>query len=68
MRFKLQFHCDNAAFDEHAPGEVARVLRSLADRIEPRADLPELVHLFDLNGNCIGAAVTTGRRNTKRGA
>lgn len=68
MHFKLSIDCGNAAFADHAPGEVARILRELAARMEPHATLPDVLRMFDVNGNYVGEAVTTGRRTAKRGA
>lgn len=63
MKFKLSIDCGNSAFDDgDAPLEVARILRQLAERLEPRVDLPASVLLFDVNGNHVGEAVTTGKR------
>lgn len=68
MKFRLSIDCGNAAFEDHAPGEVARILRELAARMEHHASLPDVLHMFDVNGNHVGEAVTTGRRPMKRRA
>jgi len=67
MKFRLTMNCFYAAFDGAEPQETASILRDLARRIEDCATLPDLVKLYDHNGNHVGDAVTTGRR-AKRGA
>jgi hypothetical protein len=54
MKFKIEIDCGNAAFEDDATGEVARILRSLADRLERgmAASFP----LHDFNGNKVGTA------------
>lgn len=60
--FKLRIDTGNAAFaDGNAPAEVARILREIADRIDGRACLPDVLRLFDVNGNYVGAAQVGGR-------
>lgn len=68
MRFRLDIHCDGAAFAGDCPGdllgEVARILRHAADMVEaceyhvPRNRLGnhEYRGLRDINGNACGAA------------
>jgi hypothetical protein len=59
MKFKLEFTCDNAAFDgDDRAHEIARILLALARRIEgeginTNADIP----VRDINGNRIGRAI-----------
>lgn len=57
MRFKLEFACDNAQFDENCPlwaiGEILReveqaVLDSETDRVD------QVRPIYDVNGNKIG--------------
>lgn len=55
-KFRLSIDTGNAAFEDGAAQEVARILRELADRIEGRACLPDAVRLFDINGNHVGDA------------
>ena len=73
MRFKLNLTCDNDAFeptDAECDGEVARILRELADRVERgELDLPVGMRvntkvLHDINGNDVGRATyeRTGRQ------
>jgi hypothetical protein len=52
---EIKIHTDNAAFDDNVPGEVARILRALADKIEAGigSDL-ERGTLLDVNGNPTG--------------
>jgi len=57
MDFLLNIACDNAAFEDSASSEVARILRILADNIEAQGADPD--HTFtmqDLNGNRVGTA------------
>lgn len=49
----------NAAFDENPAGEVARILRDLADRIETHGDEGRIA-LRDINGNTVGEAYCQG--------
>ena len=53
-RIKIDIETVNAAFDDNAPQEVARILRELAERMETRACLPDKVNLYDANGNRVG--------------
>lgn len=63
MKFRLSIDCGNAAFqDGNGPAEVSRILREQADRIERHACLPDVLRLFDVNGNYVGEAVTTGKK------
>jgi hypothetical protein len=54
--FKIEIETDNAAFADHAPSEVARILRALADKLDYCHRLPAHVPLHDLNGNKVGFA------------
>lgn len=52
MRFKLEFACNNAAFDPAAPEiEMARILRAAAVKLE-RGTSTGIVK--DFNGNKVG--------------
>ena len=55
--FKLRIATENAAFENDAGSEVARILRKLADTVQ---DWPGANHftigLRDLNGNKVGTA------------
>jgi hypothetical protein len=50
--FKIQFHTSNAAFEDGAASESARILRHVAAEIED-GHLEGVV--IDSNGNLIGA-------------
>ena len=54
--FKLTIETDNAAFDDDAGPEIARILRELADRMETGLTIPNSVRLRDYNGNKVGVA------------
>ena len=57
MDFRIDIVCNNAAFEDSASSEVARILRILADNIEAQGADPD--HTFtiqDLNGNRVGHA------------
>lgn len=54
--FRIEIETDNAAFADHAPSEVARILRDLADKLDHCHGLPAHVPLYDLNGNKVGFA------------
>jgi hypothetical protein len=60
MNFKLEIDCGNAAFEGDATAEVARILRSLADRMG--GALFDCVNLHDYNGNKVGTATFTGNQ------
>lgn len=61
-RYRVTLDTGNAAFaDGEAPAEVARILRELAERIESRGCLPEVIRLYDLNGNHVGEAKAGSR-------
>jgi len=49
--FTLKIKTDNAAFDGDRGGEVARILRDVADSIKVGADLGVI---RDINGNNVG--------------
>jgi len=49
--FTLKIKTDNAAFDGDRDGEVARILRDVADSIKVGADLGVI---RDINGNNVG--------------
>lgn len=50
MTFRVEIETDNAAFGDEK-GELARILRRLADRLDDGADRGRC---FDLNGNVVG--------------
>jgi hypothetical protein len=53
MKFSLTFDCDNAAFDDFPESEIARILRSVADRVDDGDRDPGGL-IFDVNGNHVG--------------
>jgi len=63
MKLKLEVQCDNAAFGDAFEGELARILRVAADRIEQGADRG---HLRDANGNTVGTFKLTEPRPVER--
>lgn len=57
MEFKLTMKMDNAVFGEQPEGEVARLLRELADYVSTRPLTPgDEYPLMDFNGNKVGKA------------
>ena len=58
--YKIEIETDNAAFEDDQAGEVARILRDLADRIESLGAVPTDSLIRDINGNQVGAAVHCG--------
>lgn len=56
MKFVLHIDCDNAAFEDGAYGEVARILGEAAIQIEQQGRLGSASGgtLRDLNGNRVG--------------
>ena len=59
MTFKIEFSCDNAAFDSGQLGpEIARILRREADAFQD-ASKPEIGRntVQDINGNRVGYAI-----------
>jgi hypothetical protein len=63
MIFQLTIDCDNAAFEDCAGEEIARILHTVAKRVEHndasviRERSP--ISLYDLNGNLVGEASLT---------
>ena len=60
MTYKITIRCNNAAFDGNAGGEVARILREVAQRCEYQ-DEPANAVLRDDNGNTVGTAKRVGK-------
>jgi hypothetical protein len=61
-RYRITIETGNAAFaDGNGLAEVARILRELAERIEDRACFPEVMRLYDVNGNHVGEAKAGAR-------
>ena len=48
----ITINTENAAFEDSPTGEIARILRDLAERFEQDGIPPE--KLFDINGNSVG--------------
>ena len=59
--FKLEVAMINAALEDEPATELARILRSAADKIEYGTNPP---HLFDITGNCVGHTKIVIRRET----
>jgi hypothetical protein len=56
LEFKLSMNCGNAAFDENANAEIARILRKIADDLEADASGRCYEQYFrDVNGNRVGS-------------
>jgi hypothetical protein len=56
MTYKIEINCDNAAFDDDfAAGEIARILKELANNISNNIT-PMNCKLRDINGNIVGSA------------
>ena len=57
---EIQIITGNAAFDDSQGGEVARILRKVADSFETLEEIPcDLAHpLLDINGLSVGHMVT----------
>ncbi len=55
--FHLSFRTDNAAFFDNMEGEIIRILRQTADRIETGGTIPldTRIILRDINGNHVGS-------------
>lgn len=53
MKFTLEIACDNAAFEDDATEEIARILRELADDLDAGHSTAVL---RDANGNRVGLA------------
>ena len=54
--FRIEIETGNDAFADHAPSEVARILRDLADKLDYCHGLPSHASLHDANGNKVGFA------------
>ncbi len=55
-RFYVWVSTDNAAFDDgNKAGELARILRDIADKLESSSDVPAFFQTVrDINGNDVG--------------
>lgn len=58
MELRIVIKMDNAAFEDHADAEAARILRDLAKRIEGDRyfDAGHEYAIHDANGNSVGFA------------
>jgi len=57
MTLTIKINCDNAAFDDNEAGEIARILRDLANRIDGYGAVGGMDRiLHDINGNRCGTA------------
>lgn len=56
MKFTLEIECDNAAFEDDATVEIARILRQLAESVPNLAGTYGFIPLRDINGNRVGRA------------
>jgi predicted transcriptional regulator len=52
-KFKLEFTCDTAAFDDDPGIEIARILREVATWIDQRG-IADAAIVRDINGNTVG--------------
>ena len=60
MKLKIEIQMDNAAFEDGAGIEAARILKALAEDFQDRDLLPgEMFRLRDVNGNKVGEAKVT---------
>jgi hypothetical protein len=57
-RLSLTIETGNAAFTESPTGELARILRDTADKLE-RGDILDSHPLRDINGNRVGLVTIT---------
>lgn len=51
MNFQLSIDCDNAAFEDDLEGELTRILKIVAHRVQ---DGERFSYLHDVNGNLVG--------------
>ena len=56
MKLSITIDCDNDAFDPHWQDEAARILHSLAEKLEVSGSrfIPMVLQLNDSNGNNVG--------------
>lgn len=54
--FTLDMETGNSAFEGNRTGEIARILRQLADVVESEGDEFQGIALLDDNGNIVGKA------------
>lgn len=57
LEFRLHIRCENAAFEDFPEGELATILRAVADRLEQENGVFDTCrNLYDANGNEAGNA------------
>jgi hypothetical protein len=62
-KFTASIDLGNAAFDgADGTAEIARILRKLAGDVEYMGFPVMDIRLFDINGNAVGVAKSTGRK------
>ena len=55
MNYTIRINANNSAFEEPSQTEVARILRSIADKIEEHPPVVGFDQpIFDINGNKVG--------------
>lgn len=60
MQASIKIEMGNAAFEQDPAGELARILRDLADKLEDRGfAVGNSIKLSDFNGNTVGSAEVT---------
>lgn len=52
--FTVTIDTDNAAFEDGAGIEVARILRDIAEQVEDARPENSTISVFDVNGNRVG--------------
>jgi hypothetical protein len=52
--FQLSIDSANDAFAENPYGEVARILRNVADRVDQGEEASHYKNVIDFNGNVVG--------------
>ena len=60
MNVSIKLECSNEAFDGANGGEIARILRKLADKIDGTDVADRSIALCDINGNVVGEFKATG--------
>jgi hypothetical protein len=55
MKFMVNIHTDNEAFDYDPSQELARLLRKIADELDAGGDYAMFQTIRDINGNDVGA-------------
>lgn len=54
MKFRVEIDLGNAAFDDVAGNEIARILRQLAEEMQDVSAHPFFTYVRDFNGNRCG--------------